>query len=124
MSRQEGQAPSQRKECHEDIVDNTGMPPSFAGTLRYMGVDALIEFGICPTKPEAKTYFAKKQKDGPLSVENTHFEAEQPEGAWAEYTRQLNLGIIQLSDHHRYLCMLKHVPASEVIEPIGWKQAI
>lgn len=100
------------------------MHPSLAGTMRYVDLDALIEFGIFPTKPEAKTYFVKEQKDWPLNVENTNFEAAQPEDAWAAYTRQLNLGIIQLSGHHRYLRMLKHVPASEVIEPSGWTHAI
>ena len=111
---------SNAKSAMKTLLTKTGLPISLVGAMKYLDLDALIEFGLFRSKSDVKTYFAKKQKDGPLNVKNINFEAEQPDCAFEDYTHKLEIGIIDLSDHHRYLHMLKHVPASEEIEPIGW----
>lgn len=108
------------KSAMKTWLTRAGMPQSLVGAMKYMDIDALNECGLFRTKLQAMTCFAQQQKYGPLNIENTELEAEQPDDAWEDDTRKFNRGIIQLSDHHRYLQMLKHVPASEDIEPIGW----
>ena len=108
------------KSAMNTLLTKTGLPPELVGTMKHVDFNALIEFGLFKRKPDVTEYFAKKQKDLPLTIDNVNLEAEAPEDAFEDYTYKINIGIITLDDHHRFLHMLKHVPTSEHVDPVGW----
>ena len=62
----------------------------------------------------------KKHKDLPLTIDNVDLEAEEPYDAREDHDHKVEIGLCDYGDH-RYLHMLKHVPASEQVDPpLGW----
>ena len=111
---------SNAKSAMKTLLTQTGHNPALSRDLQFVDFDALIEFGLFRSKPDVMTYTKKKNPALPLTFANTDFQAEEPEDAWEEYTHKLEIGLIDLKDHHRYLHMLKHAPASEEVDLIGW----
>ena len=108
------------KSAMKTLLTQAGHNPALSRDLQFVDFDALIEFGLFRSKPDVMTYTKKKNPALPLTFANTDFQAEEPEDAWEEYTHKLEIGLIDLKDHHRYLHMLKHAPASEEVDLIGW----
>ena len=94
------------------LLTKTGVPPALVGTMKYVDFNALIEFGLFRGKPDVKTYIVKKQKEGPLAVENTNFKAEEPDDAWEDYCQKIEIGSITVLGD-RFFKMLKYCPASD-----------
>ena len=86
---------SNAKSAIKRMLTKTGLPPALVGTMKYVDFNALIEFGLFRRKPDVTEYFAKKQKDLPLTIDNVEFEAEKPEDAFEDYTQ------IQHRHHYR-----------------------
>ena len=74
------------KSALSTLLGRIGFDQKLVCDLKFMDFNALIEFGIFKMKPDVKTYYAKKQKDLGLTVENVDLEANQPDDEWEDYS--------------------------------------
>ena len=61
------------------LLIRADLDPALALAMQYVDFNTLIEFGLF-RRNDAKEYFVKKEEDLPLTVENTNFQAEDPDG--------------------------------------------
>ena len=104
------------------ILKNIGVDTNLACALKFMDLNTLIDFGIFRSdkKKEGKLFVNKKHKDLPLTIDNVDLEAEEPYDAREEYDHKVEIGLCDHGGYH-YLHMLKHIPASEQVDPpLGW----